>query len=56
MGLGSYQAGLFYDISANYRLAFANATGAGVLNLLIVAVLFWYRRERKTRGAAFGAV
>ncbi len=56
MGLGSYQAGFFYDISADYRLAFANATGAGVLNLLIVAALFWYRRERNTRGAAFGAV
>jgi len=46
MGLGSYQAGYFYDISANYRLAFANATAAGVINLLIVAALFWYRRER----------
>jgi MFS family permease len=46
MGFGSYQAGYFYDISANYRLSFANATAAGVLNLLIVAALFWYRRER----------
>ncbi|MGE0288950.1 MAG: MFS transporter [Bradyrhizobium sp.] len=46
MGLGSYQAGFFYDISANYRLSFANATVAGVVNLLIVAALFWYRRER----------
>jgi MFS family permease len=49
MGFGSYQAGFFYDISANYRLSFANATGAGVLNLLIVAALFWYRRERSAR-------
>lgn len=46
MGLGSYQAGYFYDISANYRLSFANAAAAGVLNLLIVGALFWYRRER----------
>jgi MFS family permease len=46
MGFGSYQAGYFYDISANYRLSFANATGAGVMNLLVVAALFWYRRER----------
>jgi MFS family permease len=51
MGLGSYQAGFFYDISANYRLAFANATGAGVINLLIVAALFWYRRERNATQA-----
>lgn len=48
MGLGSYQAGLFYDISANYRLSFANAAAAGVLNLLVVAALFWYRRERNS--------
>lgn len=46
MGLGSYQAGFFYDISANYRLSFANAAGAGVLNLIVVAALIWYRRER----------
>lgn len=51
MGLGSYQAGFFYDISANYRLSFANAAGAGVLNLLIVAALFWYRRERNAMQA-----
>jgi MFS family permease len=49
MGLGSYQAGYFYDISANYRLSFANAAAAGVVNLLIVAALFWYRRERAGR-------
>lgn len=55
MGLGSYQAGYFYDISANYRLSFANATAAGVVNLLIVAALFWYRRERNMRGAALGS-
>src|SRR5262245_7837438 len=48
MGLGSYQAGYFYDISANYRLSFANAAAAGVVNLLIVAALFWYRRERNS--------
>ncbi|MFO1110763.1 MAG: MFS transporter [Bradyrhizobium sp.] len=46
MGFGSYQAGYFYDISANYRLSFAIAAGAGVMNLIIVAALFWYRRER----------
>jgi MFS family permease len=49
MGLGSYQAGYFYDVSADYRLAFANATGAGIVNLVIVAALFWYRRERGMR-------
>jgi hypothetical protein len=54
MGLGSYQAGFFYDISANYRLSFANAAAAGVVNLLIVAALIWYRRERNLRQAALG--
>ena len=53
MGLGSYQAGYFYDISANYRLSFANAAAAGVVNLLIVGALLWYRRERNMRQAAF---
>ncbi len=48
MGFGSYQAGYFYDISANYRLSFAIAAGAGVANLLIVAALFWYRRARNS--------
>jgi hypothetical protein len=38
----------FYDISANYRLSFGNAAAAGVVNLLIVAALFWYRRERNS--------
>jgi MFS family permease len=58
MGFGSYQAGYFYDISANYRLSFAIAAGAGGLNLLIVAALFWYRRERNSlqRRAVAGAL
>jgi MFS family permease len=52
MGLGSYQAGYFYDVSADYRLSFANAAAAGVINLLIVGALLWYRRERLGEGAA----
>lgn len=48
MGFGSYQAGYFYDISANYRLSFAIAAVAGVANLLIVAALYWYRRARNS--------
>lgn len=51
MGLGSYQAGFFYDISASYLVSFANAAIAGVLNLMIVAALFWYRHGL-TRAAA----
>lgn len=48
MSLGSYQAGYFYDISANYRLSFAIAAGAGVLDLLIVVALCGCRRERNS--------
>jgi predicted MFS family arabinose efflux permease len=51
MGLGSYQAGLFYDLSASYVLSFANAAIAGILNLLVVAALFWYRQQRTPRPA-----
>jgi MFS family permease len=46
MGLGSYQAGFFYDASASYLLSYAIAALAGIMNLLIVATLFWYRRQR----------
>ena len=45
MGLGSYQAGLFYDITASYLLSYGNAAIAGILNLLVVAALIWYRRR-----------
>jgi MFS family permease len=51
MGLGSYQAGFFYDISASYLLSFANSAIAGIVNLLIVAALFWYRYRQTTRRA-----
>src|SRR5262245_42922483 len=32
MGLGSWQAGFFYDVSASYLLSYANAAIAGILN------------------------
>ena len=51
MGLGSYQAGFFYDITASYFLSYANAAIAGILNLLTVAALFWYRRHQTMRRA-----
>ena len=49
MGLGSYQAGYFYDITASYLLSYGNATLAGILNLLTVLALVWYRRNRTVR-------
>jgi hypothetical protein len=50
MGLGSYQAGYFYDITASCLLSYANAAIGGVMNLLVVAALFWFRRHRTLRG------
>ena len=44
MGLGSYQAGFFYDVTASYLVSYANAAIGGILNLLVVAALIWYRR------------
>lgn len=57
MGFGSYQAGYLYDLSASYRLSFAIAAVAGMANLLVVAALYWYRRERSAlrRRAVAGA-
>lgn len=46
MGLGGYQGGYFYDLTASYFVSYANAAIAGIVNLAIVAALFWYRRQR----------
>lgn len=46
MGIGSYQAGFFYDLSGSYVLSYGNAAIAGIINLLIVFALAWYRRSR----------
>jgi MFS family permease len=49
MGLGGYQAGYFYDMTASYFVSYANAAIAGVVNLAIVAALFWFRRNYTLR-------
>jgi hypothetical protein len=55
--LGGYQAGYFYDIAASYFVSYANAAIAGVVNLLVVAALFWYRRQRTAqRALAVGGI
>ena len=43
MGIGSFQAGFFYDLQKSYVLSYGNAALAGVVNLTIVAALFWFR-------------
>lgn len=56
MGIGSYQAGFFYDLRNSYVLGYGNAAAAGVVNLLIVSALILYRRrmpfERSSRISA----
>jgi hypothetical protein len=45
MGLGSYQAGYFYDLTAAYLLPYGNAALAGLANLAVTGSLFWYRNQ-----------
>jgi MFS family permease len=40
MALGAWQGGLFYDLCGDYFAAFANASVAGVVNLLVLALLY----------------
>jgi MFS family permease len=51
MALGAWQGGLFYDLCGNYFPSFANASLAGVANLLILTLLYLYtaqgQRKRK---------
>jgi MFS family permease len=42
MALGAWQGGLFYDICGDYFASFANASAAGVANLLVLALLLLY--------------
>lgn len=42
MGLGAWQGGYFFDLTENYLLSFANAAGAGVVNLAILTGLHFY--------------
>ena len=42
MALGAWQGGLFYDLCGTYHTSFANASLAGVANLLILALLVLY--------------
>jgi MFS family permease len=44
MAFGAWQGGLFYDLCGDYFTSFANASVAGVANLLILALLFLYTR------------
>lgn len=49
MGIGSYQAGYFYDLTGAYVLSYGNAALAGLANLAVVALLIWYRKYQASR-------
>jgi predicted MFS family arabinose efflux permease len=38
--VGGYQGGLFFDLTGDYTVTYANAAVAGTINLIIVATLF----------------
>jgi MFS family permease len=42
MGLGGYQGGLFFDLTGDYTVSYANAALAGVVNLIILGSLLLY--------------
>ncbi|MEE8436364.1 MAG: MFS transporter, partial [bacterium] len=46
MGMGGYQGGFFYDLKGDYHLSFQVAVLAGVVNLLILSILFYRSRPR----------
>ena len=45
-GLGGCQGGLFYDLTGAYDLTYANAAGAGLLNLALVGARYLTLRRR----------
>jgi len=45
-GIGGYQGGLFFDLTGAYNVSFANATLAGVFNLMVVGSLYLTARRR----------
>ena len=42
MALGAWQGGLFYDLCGDYFVSFSNASVAGVVNLLLLGLLYLY--------------
>jgi MFS family permease len=46
MGLGGYQAGLFFDWSGAYIISYATAAAMGVVNVVIVGALYFFVRNR----------
>jgi len=56
MALGAWQGGLFYDICGDYFASFANASAAGVANLLVLALLLLYVLRASGTGKGFSTL
>lgn len=54
-GIGGWQGGFFYDLTENYDWSFGNAAIAGLLNLLVVAGL-WFTINRDRPATADGTI
>ncbi len=52
--IGGYQGGLFFDLTGNYTLSYANAALAGMVNLVIVAALYLTITRRQAAPAMAG--
>ncbi len=46
MGLGGWQAGVFFDLSGSYVISFAIAVISGLIGLVLISSLFYYIRRR----------
>ena len=52
--IGGYQGGVFFDLTGNYTLSYANAAVAGAINLIIVGSLYVTINRRRARLAFAG--
>ncbi len=49
MGIGGYQGGYFFDLTGSYKLAYASAALAGIVNMAIVGALLYYSTKTAAR-------
>jgi MFS family permease len=55
MAFGGYFAGVIFDLTSSYRMAFLNGLLFNVFNFIIVASLVWRRQRRQPRAALVAA-
>jgi MFS family permease len=50
MAIGAWQGGLFFDMNGDYVQSFLNSSIAGVVNLMLLGLLYLYTDRRGMRG------